>query len=88
MVVTGGLWAAFQHHLGRIMAYGSIAETGFSLIALSLDPRVGIPILFLLIPARALGLAVWSGHRGALVRPRACGATNTWASSSGSLERP
>jgi len=60
MVVTGGLWAAFQRHLGRIMAYGSIAETGFSLLALSLDSRLGIPILFLLIPARALGLAVWS----------------------------
>jgi NADH:ubiquinone oxidoreductase subunit 2 (subunit N) len=60
MVVTGGVWAAFQRHLGRIMAYGSIAETGFSLLALSLDSRLGIPILFLLIPARALGLAVWS----------------------------
>ena len=60
MVVSGGLWAAFQRHLGRIMAYGSIVETGFSLIALSLDPKLGIPILFLLIPARALGLAVWS----------------------------
>jgi len=42
------------------MAYGSIAETGFSLLALSLDSKLGIPILFLLIPARALGLAVWS----------------------------
>ena len=60
MVVTGGLWAAFQRHLGRIMAYGSIAETGFALLALSLESRLGIPILFLLIPARALGLAVWS----------------------------
>ena len=60
MLVTGGLWAAFQNHIGRIMAYGSIAETGFSLLALSLDPRLGIPILFLLLPARALGLAVWS----------------------------
>lgn len=60
MVVTGGLWAAFQRHLGRIMAYGAIAEIGFSLLALSLDSRLGIPILFLLIPARALGLAVWS----------------------------
>jgi formate hydrogenlyase subunit 3/multisubunit Na+/H+ antiporter MnhD subunit len=60
MVVTGGGFAAFQRHLGRIMAYGSIAETGFSLLALSLDFRLGIPILFLLIPARALGLAVWS----------------------------
>lgn len=60
MVVTGGAFAAFQRHLGRIMAYGSIAETGFSLLALSLDSKLGIPILFLLIPARALGLAVWS----------------------------
>ena len=60
MVVTGGFWAATQRHLGRIMAYGSVAETGFSLLALSLDARLGVPILFLLIPARALGLAVWS----------------------------
>ena len=60
MIVTGGVWAATQHHLGRIMAYGSIAETGFSILALSLDSRVGIPILLLLLPARALGLAVWS----------------------------
>ena len=60
MVVTGGLFAAFQRHFGRIMAYGTIAETGFSLLALSLDSRLGIPILFLLIPARALGLAVWA----------------------------
>jgi len=60
MVVTGGIFAAFQRHLGRIMAYGSIAETGFSILALSLDSRLGIPILFLLIPARALALAVWS----------------------------
>jgi formate hydrogenlyase subunit 3/multisubunit Na+/H+ antiporter MnhD subunit len=60
MIVTGGLFAGFQRHLGRIMAYGVIAETGFSLLALSLDPQVGIPILFLLIPARALAQAVWS----------------------------
>ena len=60
MVVTGGLWAATQRHLGRMMAYHSIAETGFSILALSLNAKVGIPILFLLIPARALGLALWS----------------------------
>jgi len=60
MIVTGGLWAAFQQHVGRIMAYGLIAETGLSLLALSLNLRLGIPILFLLLPARALSLAVWS----------------------------
>lgn len=60
MIVTGGIWAATQHHLGRIMAYASIAETGFAILALSLNPHLGVPILFLLLPARALGLAVWS----------------------------
>jgi formate hydrogenlyase subunit 3/multisubunit Na+/H+ antiporter MnhD subunit len=60
MLVTGGAFAAFQRNLLRIMAYGAIAETGFSILALSLDLRLGMPILFLLIPARALGLAVWS----------------------------
>jgi multicomponent Na+:H+ antiporter subunit D len=60
MIVTGGIWAAFQRHLGRIMAYSSIAETGFSILALSLDSRIGIPILFLLIPARTLTLALWA----------------------------
>jgi formate hydrogenlyase subunit 3/multisubunit Na+/H+ antiporter MnhD subunit len=60
MIATGGAWAAFQRHLGRILAYSSIAETGFSLLALSLDSRIGIPILFLLIPARTLSLAVWA----------------------------
>lgn len=60
MIVTGGLWAAFQTHIGRIMAYGSAAETGLSLLALSLDLKFGIPILFLLLPARALAFAVWS----------------------------
>lgn len=60
MIVTGGLWAATQRHLGRIMAYSSVAETGFSILALSLDSKFGIPILFLQLPARALGLAVWS----------------------------
>lgn len=60
MIATGGLWSAFQRHLGRIMAFGVIAETGFALLALSLDSRLGIPILFLLIPARTLTLALWS----------------------------
>lgn len=60
MIVTGGFWAATERHLGRIMAYGSVADTGFGLVALSLDSRIGIPILFLLLPARALALAVWT----------------------------
>src|SRR5688572_15376883 len=38
MVVTGGVWSAFQRHAGRIMAYAAIAETGFVMMALSVQP--------------------------------------------------
>ncbi len=60
LVVTGGLWAAFQRHLGRILAFAAVAETGFVLVALSLDPKVGLPIVFLLLIPHGLGLAVWA----------------------------
>jgi len=60
MVVTGGAWAAFQRHLGRMLGYAAITETGFSLLALSLAPQTGIDLLFMLLIPRALGLAIWA----------------------------
>jgi len=60
MVVTGGLWSAFQRHLGRMMGYAAVVETGFSLLALSLEPKTGTVIVFMLIIPRALGLAIWA----------------------------
>lgn len=59
--VTAGIWAAFQRHLGRIAAYAIIAETGVSLLAMSLpDRQVGLQILFYLFIPRALALGVWT----------------------------
>ena len=60
MVVSAGLWAAFQRHLGRLMGYAAIAETGFLLIALGLGTTTGIQLVFLQIIPRGLGLAVWA----------------------------
>ena len=60
MVVTGGLWSAFQRHLSRQMAYAVIAETGFSLLALSLTPVKAVETVFLLIIPRSLALLVWA----------------------------
>jgi len=41
MVVFGGVWSAFQTHLGRIMSFAVIMEIGFSLLAISLlDPSL------------------------------------------------
>jgi multicomponent Na+:H+ antiporter subunit D len=60
MVVTGGLWSAFQKHLGRQMAYGTVTEIGFNLLALSLGTNRGIQIAFMLIIPRSLALMVWA----------------------------
>lgn len=60
MVVTGGLWSAFQRHLSRQMAYAVIAETGYSLLAFSLPPEKSVETVFLLIIPRSLALLVWA----------------------------
>ncbi len=60
MVASGGILAAFQRHLGRMMGYAVIIETGFSLLALSLVNRMGISIFLLLFIPRALCLGIWS----------------------------
>jgi NADH-quinone oxidoreductase subunit N len=60
MVVTGGLLAAFQHNLGRIMAFGIVVETGFSLLALSLNSLVGVSLFFALFLPRLISLTGWA----------------------------
>jgi NADH-quinone oxidoreductase subunit N len=60
MVASGGILSAFQYHLGRIMGYAVIFETGFSLLALSLVSRMGISIFLLLFVPRTLCLGTWA----------------------------
>jgi len=61
MVVTGGVWAAFQRHLGRTMAYAAVVETGYALLALSIQPSINATqVIFLHLIPRGLGLAVWA----------------------------
>ncbi len=60
MVITGGVGAAFQKHLGRMMGYSVIVETGFSVIALSLGGQTGLPIFSMLFLPRILGFGVWA----------------------------
>lgn len=60
MIVTGGVLAAFQRHLGRIMGYAIIVETGFSLLALSLGSTAGLNIFLLLLVPRTISLCIWA----------------------------
>lgn len=61
MVVTGGVWTAFQRHLGRMMGYAAVVETGFVVMALSIQPAwSALDLVFLHLIPRGLGLAVWA----------------------------
>ena len=59
MLITGGLWAAFEKRLERILAYTSITETGCALLALSLGIDKTLLIFMFFVP-RSFGLAIWT----------------------------
>jgi len=60
MVFTSGLWSAFERHLGRLMGYAVIAETGFLLIGLGLGIGAGVQSIFLQIIPRGIAFAAWA----------------------------
>jgi NADH-quinone oxidoreductase subunit N len=60
MVMSGGLLVAFQQHLGRIMGYAVIIQTGFSILALYLGATLGMKAFFILFIPRGLGLIIWA----------------------------
>ena len=58
IVFTGGLWAAFQRDLGRLLGYAIIIEIGRSILAIS-QPG-GITVYQAMIFPRLLALGVWA----------------------------
>jgi NADH-quinone oxidoreductase subunit N len=59
--ISGGLWAAFQRHAGRLFGYAAVTEIGFSLVAVSLPDRMlGLEIIFFMIVPRALAYGTWA----------------------------
>ena len=65
MVMVGGMWAAFERHLGRILAFTALTQTGVLLLALGLNNatiRNPLPagILFSQLIPMCIGLALWA----------------------------
>jgi formate hydrogenlyase subunit 3/multisubunit Na+/H+ antiporter MnhD subunit len=60
MVATGGIFAALQKHIGRMMGYAAIVETGLILLAMGLRSPEFVTIIFLLLIPRGLEFVVWA----------------------------
>lgn len=58
MIVTGGLFAAFQRELTRLIGYAVMVEIGFSLLALSLNQIIGWQSYILILIPRIIGIAI------------------------------
>ncbi len=60
MIVLGGLFAAFQRSLTRLLGYAVMVEIGFSLLALSLNQVIGWQSYILILIPRLVGIAICS----------------------------
>ncbi len=60
MVASAGFFASQQKHIGRMMGFASIAETGLLVLAAGLKSSEIVNVTFLLLTPRGLELAVWA----------------------------
>ncbi len=65
MVVSGGLWAIFENHLGRLLGFVAIQQIGANLLALSLNENASpsLPLMgvfFAQLLPSGLGMAVYA----------------------------
>jgi formate hydrogenlyase subunit 3/multisubunit Na+/H+ antiporter MnhD subunit len=60
MVASGGIFAAMQKHIGRMMGYAAIFETGLIVLALGLRSAEALNIVFLLLIPRGFELVTWA----------------------------
>ena len=60
MILVGGLLLTIEKNLGRAFGYAVIVETGFSILAMGLNPQGGLTWFSMLLLPRALGYWLWS----------------------------
>ena len=71
MVLVGGVLAVAQRRLGRLIGYAALIDSGCALMALGLNSRLGVTLVFLSLLMRPLGLMLMaSGLSGVWARDR------------------
>ena len=58
MVSVGAVMAASQQHLGRLMGYGALIDSGVALIALGIGSRQGLALALLSVLVRPFGVTL------------------------------
>jgi formate hydrogenlyase subunit 3/multisubunit Na+/H+ antiporter MnhD subunit len=58
MVLVGGVWGAFQRHLGRMLGFAMIFETGRTFLVIGIPE--GTQLLFALFFPRIMAFGVWA----------------------------
>jgi len=60
MVLTAGVWTAFQTDLARVFGYAILLENGFALLDISLQSSLGMDLLAAALIPRLMSIALWS----------------------------
>lgn len=60
MMLFGGLWAAVENHMGRMLGHAAILDTGAALMAVGLGFPVGVLLYFWLIVVRVFSFVPWA----------------------------
>ncbi|MEK6256692.1 MAG: proton-conducting transporter membrane subunit, partial [Chloroflexota bacterium] len=60
MVFVGGLWALFESHLGKILGFAVLMETGLMLVTIGIGTAEGLNLYFMLILPRLISLLFWA----------------------------
>jgi NADH-quinone oxidoreductase subunit N len=60
MIVTGGLWSAFQRDLGRMLGYAVIVENGFAVLAVGLMTVRGYQLFASMFLGRLVSFGLWA----------------------------
>jgi NADH-quinone oxidoreductase subunit N len=58
MVIVGGMIAPAQRRLGPLVGYAALIDSGAALIALGMNNRLGVTLVFLLLLMRPFGLSL------------------------------